>query len=335
MRHLLGRFIFILMLFGAVLPAQAQSENQGVIATVNDQPITSFDITQRLRLMEILGQGSKANGARKIALNELIDEVIKISEARKYSVAATDLQIDKQLERMAQGLKTDAAGLKEKLKKQGVAVSALRQFIAAQIGFNRILTGKYSVNAEVKPAEVDAKLAEIEKTAGKRMQEILNDPRMKAVTVYSIQQISLPLDAGSDEMDGQLIQARAVEAAQFMKRYTGCKSARAAAEGIFNVKIGKIIEADSSKLPKQLKAALEKAGPGKAIGPARAKDGIQLIGFCGIRKISPPKPKFEMPTRQQVEVLLANEKYAGAEEKVMKDLRLSAYIEYKESTSSQ
>ncbi len=333
MRSIVIPLLFALMLAGGPAPAHAQSESQGVIATVNDQPITAFDISQRLKLMEILGQGSTGGNSRKAALNNLIDEVIKISEAKKYSVAATDLQIDKQLDRMAQGLKTNTAGLKQKLEKQGVAVSSLRQFIAAQIGFNRILTGKYAVKAEVKPAEIDAKMVEIEKTAGKRMNEIMNDPRMKAVTVFSIQPIDLPFDVGGDAMNPQLVQARAMEAAQFLTRYKGCKSAKAAAEGIFNVKIGKIIEADASKIPKQLRAALDKAGPGKAIGPARTKKGIQLIGFCDVRKITPPKPKFEMPSRQQIEMLLTNEKYSGAEEKVMKELRLAAYIEYKDASA--
>ena len=38
---------------------------------------------------------------------------------------------------------------------------------------------------------------------------------------------------------------------------------------------------------------------------AFSKTGIQLIAFCGARKISPPKPDFKMPTRQQVEAFLA------------------------------
>ncbi len=332
-RRLAGPFVIVALLWGAATVAQAES--QGVIATVNDSPITAFDISQRIKLMEILGQNALGANARKAALQDLVDEVIKLAEAKKLAVAATDLQIDKQLDRMAQGLKTNAAGLKGKLEKQGVAVSSLRQFIAAQIGFNRILTGKYAVKADVSAGEIDNKLAEVEKNAGKRISEIMNDPRMRPVTVYAIQQIELPFDASGEAMNPQLIQARAVEAAQMMKRYTGCKSARAAAEGIFNVKIGKTIEADAAKLPKQLKAALEKAGPGKAIGPVRSKTGIQIIGFCDSRKLTPPRPKFEKPTRQQVEVMLANEKYAGAEERVMKELRLTAYVEYKDASSAQ
>ena len=41
--------------------------DQGIVATVNDIPITSFDIDQRLRLMDILGDKREATDARKKA----------------------------------------------------------------------------------------------------------------------------------------------------------------------------------------------------------------------------------------------------------------------------
>ena len=196
MLHVAFRLCLGLLVLAPAAVVNAQSENQGVIATVNDRPITEFDITQRLKLRKVLGQESEGGNARKKALNSLIDEIIKIAEAEKFKVAATEVEIDKQFVRMAQGLKTDGPGLTERLKAQGIAVITLRQLIAAQIGFTRILGGKYQVSTEVKPAEIDSKMAEIERTAGKRLQEIMNDPRMKPVTVYTILQINLPLDAG-------------------------------------------------------------------------------------------------------------------------------------------
>jgi len=46
----------------------ARAADQGIVATVMTIPITSFDIDQRLRLMEILGSKQEAAGARKKAL---------------------------------------------------------------------------------------------------------------------------------------------------------------------------------------------------------------------------------------------------------------------------
>jgi hypothetical protein len=191
------------------------------------------------------------------------------------------------------------------------------------------------VKVDVNQADVDKKMADIKREADTRMAQVMKDPRLQAVTVYSIQEIELPLDNVSDANAGQLLQSRAIEAIQMMKSYRGCGSARAAASGIFNVKIGKTVDADGRKLPPQLRAALDKAGAGHAIGPGRTKNGIQIIGFCGKRKITPPKPKFQLPTRDQVENAAYNEKYAAVEEKYMKDLRKTALIEYKDPSYSQ
>jgi peptidyl-prolyl cis-trans isomerase SurA len=310
----------------------ARAADQGIVATVNDIPITSFDIDQRLRLQEILGIKQAGNDDRKKALHTMIDEVIKIAEGTKYKVNATDKEIDAQMGRIAKGLETDAAGLRAKLQSQGIAISSLKQYVAAQISFARILSGKYKVKIKVEPAEVDKKYAEIKQDMEQKIGNIMNDPRMKSVQVYTILEIDLPVEAADDAM---LLQARAAEAIQLMKNFKGCNTARAAASGIFNVRIGKPIDAVAAKIPKPMKQALDKVGPGKAMGPARGPKGIQVIGFCGKRTIQPPKPKYELPTRQQVETAVSNEKYDAVEEKYLKGMRKTALIEYKDPAYAQ
>jgi peptidyl-prolyl cis-trans isomerase SurA len=309
----------------------ARAADQGIVATVNDIPITSFDIDQRLRLLEILGRKQEGNDARSKALHMMIDEVIKIAEGTKYKVNATDKEIDAQMGRVAKGLNTDAAGLRAKLQTQGIAMASLKQYVAAQISFARILSGKYQFKAKVEPAEVDKKFAEVKQDLEQKVSTIMNDPRMKSVQVYTILEIDLPVE-GEDSM---LLQARAVEAVQLIRNFKGCSTAREAASGIFNVRIGKQIDAVAAKIPKPMRQALDKVGPGKAMGPARGPKGIQVIGFCGKRTIQPPKPKYELPTRQQVEAAVSNEKYNVAEEKYMKIMRKTALIEYKDPSYAQ
>ncbi|NJM30753.1 MAG: hypothetical protein HC855_12250 [Rhizobiales bacterium] len=326
--------MFAAALFAGLIatPLPVIAAGQGIVATVNDQPITQLDIDQRLKLLKILGDRSES---RKQALTGLINEKVQISEAKKYKLNASDAQISKQMEKIAKALGTDAAGLEPKLRKQGIGISAMRQYIEAQISFSRLLGTKYQVKVDVNQADVDKKLADIKQRMNARLNEIKKDPRMKPVTVYSIQEIVLPLDNVSEAMANQLIQARAIEAQQIIKRFNGCKNSRAAAEGIFNVKIKKPVEADGSRIPKPLRAALDRAGPGKAIGPGRTQNGVQLIGFCGKRTVTPQLPKVELPTREQVETAAYNEKFAAVEEKYMRDMRKAALIEYKDPSFSQ
>jgi len=317
------------ILFAAALSASlyvsapaafAAADGQGVLVTVNDFPITDFDVDQRMKLNAILGkpQGS-ADEQRKRALQAVIDDVIKLVEAKKYKADPNDKTIDAQIEKMAKGSNTDTKGLGTQLKAKGTSMAALRRLVAAQIAFNRLLNAMYKIKVEVDPAEID-----------KKYNEIANDPRLKAVTVYEILEIDMPVDNAGDAMADQLFMARAADAAQYRKAFKGCNSARAAASGIYNVRIGKRLQADGNKIPKPLRAALDQAGTGGIIGPSRTQSGIQLLGFCGKKSISPEKP-----TRQQIETMLVNKKYDVYEERYMRELRRNAFIEYKDAKATE
>lgn len=321
----------VFILAGLEAAPLAAGQEQGVVALVNDQPVTGFDITQRIALLKILRDASPEGMTRKQALKSLVDEQVKIAEVKKFGFTPSDAEITKQIERFSKSMNTTPDGLTDRLKKAGVSDLAFRRYIGAQIGFNRIIAAKYRENVKIADADIDRKMAEIKSKADTRMSEILRDPRMRAVNVYQLMEINLPVE----DSDPALLQARAIEAAQLVQRFKGCGNAKAAAAGIFNVKIGRKVEADGAKLPPPMKAALDKAGVGKAIGPMRSKTGIQLIALCGVRKLTPPKPKFQMPTREQVQNALINEKYDGFEEEYLKTARQSIYVEYRDASLSQ
>jgi peptidyl-prolyl cis-trans isomerase SurA len=314
------RTFAILVALVALAPVQtvcALTANEGVVAVVNDQPITSFDVEQRIKLTAILGSGKQLS--RKQALESLIDDVLKRNEIKRLNAKLTDEQIDAAIGKLAKGSNTDLEGLTAKLKNVGISIKALRQQLYTNLAFNRVLSARYKIKTQVDAAAVDRKLDALK-----------NDPRLKPVSIYELQEILLPVDNTSDAMMSQLLVARAIEAKQFAENYKGCASARAAASGIFDVRIGKTVQADPSRLQGPLRAALEKAGPGRLIGPMRGKGGIQMIGFCGRRSIAP-----QVPTREQVEVLLLNELYDAHEARYLKELRRTAFVDYKNAELSQ
>jgi peptidyl-prolyl cis-trans isomerase SurA len=298
------------------------AQDQKVLVTVNDKPITSYDVDARVNLWKLLGGNSKLS--RKTALNDIIDDIAKVEEAKRIRAEATDKDIDERLARVAKGLNTDAAGLKAKLKKQGISMAAMRQFLEGQIAFGRLLSSKYKEKVEVTDAEIDAKMGEIKASVNGQLAKIKADPRMQPITVMEIMEISFPVD------NADVLTARAAEAAQYSSRFKGCKSAKAAASGIFNVQIGKKIEADSKRVPAQLKAEFNKVGPGKVIGPFRTAKGLQLWAYCGSRKISPTMPKAKLPSRDQVKSSLVNEKYDAVNAKYGKLFRKNLLIEYRD-----
>ena len=76
-----------LVLISAAAPSHAQS----VAVMVNGDPITSFDIEQRSKL-NFLTTHKPAD--RQQVVNELIDEKLKIKEAKKFGVDPSASDID-------------------------------------------------------------------------------------------------------------------------------------------------------------------------------------------------------------------------------------------------
>lgn len=314
----------------AILPA-ALAHAATIIAVVNDQPITDLDLTQRIAMLEIMDDVPRGGIDKKKALRQLIDQEVKIQEAKRYNMLPNDAELAERIKRLAQGMKLTTDQLYAKLDAKGISKAAFRDYVKAGMGFTRIIQSKYQQDFKASEAEVDAKMAEVKANISEETAKIMNDPRMKPITVYSLMEIHLPVD-GNDPM---LIQSRVIEAAQVAQRLKSCSGLKAASEGIFDVKKGKTFEADGAKLPPEMKAALDKGGIGRAVGPMRGKDGIQLIALCGIRKITPPKPDFKVPTREQVERAVINEKFDKLEEDYLAAARDKVYVEYRDPSYAQ
>jgi peptidyl-prolyl cis-trans isomerase SurA len=306
--------------FALAAVPQGHAASQRLVVVVNDHPITDYDIDQRMRLRQALGaSGGSETQQRKAALQELIDDVIKQAEAKRNKIEPNEQQVSESIERMAQNIGTTSEGLANTLKSKGVSMNTLKQFVKASIAFNWIASRQYNVKVDVEPSEVDRRLASIQ-----------SDPRFKPVTVYELQEISLPVEQMGEAMMGQLLQARAVEAQQFMQRFDGCKNTRAAASGIFNVQITDVIQVAAGDLPADMRQALDEVGTGKLLGPMRSAEGVQVVAFCGRKTVEPPKP-----SREVVENMLRNEKHEMASQRILRDLRRSAYIDYKDPSLTQ
>ncbi len=307
--------VLLISAIAPIMPVKAAS--QRILVIVNDNPITNRDVNQRMKLNAVLGdtRGSESQ-RRKRTLTTLIDEVIAKAEAKKLGVDFGDKQIDKTIADLAKGSQTTVDGLKNQLKKRGISFKTLRAQVEATMLLRWIIGRNSKAKIEVSEAEVD-----------KRHNSLSSDPRLKPVTVYQIREVNLPLGAVTDANRPQLEYARAIEAQQIASRYKGCSSLKSAVKGIFNVQIGRLVQAPSDKLPGEMKNALRQAGTKKLIGPMRHRQGIQMVAYCGTRTIKPPKPP-----REAVKNMLLAEKYEAVADRVMRDLRRRAFIECKDKS---
>src|SRR3954469_3971934 len=82
-----------LILIGSASQLHAQS----VVVMVNGEPITNYDIEQRSKLNTL----SHKAATRQQVLEELIDEKVKIKEAKKFGVDPTSSDIDAAFSQMS------------------------------------------------------------------------------------------------------------------------------------------------------------------------------------------------------------------------------------------
>src|SRR5690625_1643819 len=118
--------------------AVAQETPFQPVAIVNDVPITGFDLGQRAQILLALGfPPSDQEGLRQEALNQLIDERLKLQATRDMNIPITPEMIEAGVEAFAEQTGMSADGFRARLKAQGVSDQALNDMARAEIEIGR------------------------------------------------------------------------------------------------------------------------------------------------------------------------------------------------------
>jgi peptidyl-prolyl cis-trans isomerase SurA len=131
----------------------ANALTEGVAAVVNDEIISTYDLGQRVRLLLVTtGVRPTAQNMPQLeqeALASLIDEHLELQEIRKqekdqkFSIVASDEEVNDDLAHIAQGNNTSADKLLKALASAGVGAQTLRDQLRAQISWAHWIQGRY------------------------------------------------------------------------------------------------------------------------------------------------------------------------------------------------
>lgn len=256
----------------ATAPASYQPLTEGVIATVNDDAISTYDLRQRMRLLIVTSgvQPTPENlpQIQREALRSLVDEHLEMQEIRhqekeqKFQIAATDADVMADLSRMAQGNRMTADQLLAALANAGVGAETLREQLRAEISWQRWIQGRYGGSRlKVSPAQVTAVLNQIEAEAAKPQYQI-SEIFIDAARVGGMQ-VAMN---GAQQLITQLQQGApfAAVARQFSAAPTAANGGDA----------GWLTE---SQLPTEVRDGIADLSPGQLSRPIAAKDGVYII----------------------------------------------------------
>ena len=262
------RIISLKILFLAILlvnvRAQAQ-ESLHIAAVVNDDVISVFDLDERLSLVMASSQSiNDPEVRRRLApqvLRGLIDEKLKLQEAKRLSVTVSQEEIDAALDSMEKRNNLPKGGLNNFLRQIGLGKGALVSQIEAEISWARIVGFSFNSTIRVSDEEINEKLAEFKANAGKP--ELL------------VAEILLPVETPENEKEMQLLSNRLAQQIAAGNSFEALarsfsQSASAAAGGA----IGWIKQ---GQLGSALDNALAKLNPGGVTPPIRTIEGYYIF----------------------------------------------------------
>ena len=141
-RRLLAATIFI----SAALMAATAARAQQIVVIVNGEPITALDVDQRSKLTQL---STHKVPPRQEVIDELINEKLKLREAKKFGLEITASEVDTAYASMAGRMRFTADQLTQQLARSGVNVSTLKARIKADIAWAQIVRGRYQASLQI------------------------------------------------------------------------------------------------------------------------------------------------------------------------------------------
>lgn len=153
--------------------APASQQIEGIIAVVNDDPISFTDVRQRaqLLLLSLGGQQPTQEQIQQIttqALEQLIDEKLQLQEAAEYEVQISDDEIANSINRLAQQSGLTRDDLVQSLIQSGINPISLEEQTRAEIAWRRIMGGLYGSRIRISDNQISEQIKRLQADAQKQ-----------------------------------------------------------------------------------------------------------------------------------------------------------------------
>jgi len=297
---------FVLMLAGA--PCHAQS----VAVMVNGEPITNYDIEQRSKL-DFLSSHKKLT--RSEVIEELIDQKVKIREAKQFGVDPTASDVDASFAQMSERMRMTPDQLSKTLEKQGIRPETLKERIKSEMVWTSLVRGRYKESLQVGEKEVAAAAAVEVKSDDK-------DAKLETESYeYKMQPIVLIVPRGSTPA---IFEAKQKEAEALRGRIQSCDEANAFFKSLPNAAIRDTVIKTSADLPAALREVLDKTPIGHLTAPEVTKQGVEMVALCGRKQTTVDTPK-----KKEIRDKMYAEKFEAKSKAYLAQVRKAAMIEYR------
>jgi len=274
---------------------------------VNGDPITDYDIEQRSKLDFL---STHKQSSRQDVLNELIDDKVKIKEAKKYGVDPTSSDIDQAFASMGSRMRITPEQLAKSLESQGIRGETLKARIKSDLVWTSLVRGRYKERLQVGERDVAAAV----KAEG-------GDEQQAQAFEYKMQPVVLIVPRGSAPA---AVEARHKEAETLRSKVQTCDEANTYFRSMANAAIRDLVVKTSADIPANLRKVLDDTPVGHLTPPELTKQGVEMVALCARNPTT-----IDTPKKKEMREKMYAQKYEATSKSYLQEIRKAAMIEYR------
>ncbi|MFD2143209.1 SurA N-terminal domain-containing protein [Ancylobacter oerskovii] len=291
-----------------LLVGAGAAQAQQILVMVQGDPITSFDVNQRIKLVQLTERRSLNN---KQALEELIDERLKIFTANRYGISIDDAEVNKMFANMASRSGRTSDQLSQALAQSGIDSRILKQKMRADYVWNNYVRGRFSSATTVRDSDIFAALS----AKGADVNQA------QRTTEYTVRQIVLVV---SRTAPPALRSQRMAEANALRKSFSGCDAGVAAARQLRETVVRDPVIRTSADMSQALRKIMDETPVGQTTPPEVTQAGIEMVAICNRREVVG-----ESAQKREMRNELQNKQFDSQSARLLAEARKNAMIQYR------
>jgi peptidyl-prolyl cis-trans isomerase SurA len=246
---------------------------------------------------------------KKDAREELIEERLKLQEAKRLGIEVNDEDVKGMIKDLATRNKLTYEQFAQNIKGMGVDITTMGEKFRAQKAWRDLIGRRFGAQVSVTQRDVDKVMSTAAIEAGEDTVEL------------QVQKVSLPL---SGKIDQPSLTKRYAEAEALRRRFNGCKGMAELAKGAADTRFDDMKYVKPGSIAEPMRSMLLSAKDDDTLPPVTTSAGVEIFAVCGRRALGGNEDR-----RTKVMAELQAKELDVFSRRHLRNLRQEANIEYK------